>query len=215
MPDVQIDQALHGVYSLLDELQADVRIKKYLETIKATQNPLAQERKDLSARVHDLVINLQERLRDAIGEQPLRGCPNIFMPKQPLWAWNVRKIDKKDRLRLATYRPGQESNNITTALVLLHESEFAIVEVAGYNNNNDRRHRNTGYFDRYQYDILELEAEDLRIEDLVPCIETVIEACASHIQRSQKTAAETARVKTVFDALTATLANIGPAPTSE
>jgi hypothetical protein len=193
MPETA-ETALEGVYSLLDELMADPRLKTYFDHIKQTQNPLADARKELQGRTYDLITEIEKRLSAAIGDQPLRGCPNIFISKAPLWAWNVRKSNKREPLKLPVFNGAMEAK--ASSLVLLHESAFAVVEVTG-----KRRRGRNGLFDDFSYEIFELEEDDVRIEDVMPCVETVLEACAQHISRSEKTARETERVKKLFDAL--------------
>ena len=154
---------------LLDELSQLVQDQKWETFFAAFREkiaPLGASRKRLQEEVVATIHRLEDLLSGTLRDQPLKGSYNIFTSVMPLNAWNVRRQNKSDKLRLP-----RNDQHYPQALVLLPDGKFWIVEIT-YQRRVIR-----GYEEyQYMWELCEPLDEDFRIEDLRLCMETIVQA---------------------------------------
>ncbi len=198
------EQTIKHINSAVDALN------QHLKDVYTATDPLNQERQALHLEIVTAIHTIEDHLASTLNGSFLRGASNLLINdrrqryerngriiesvrRTKLFGWNVRRNNKTACIRIPA-----DIKEITTALVLIPEGAFAIAEVSLTAGLGD-------VLDRVRFEICDPDPEDFKIEDLSACIDTVVQACAQHVRKSERTSVETAKVKRLAEAVQDTL----------
>lgn len=166
----------------------------FFREIDQQAKPLAEDRAATQTQVHKVVSTIEGKLYRVLNGQILRGCPNLLTHDRPVYGYNVRKQQKSAKIQFP-----EADDDIVETLILTREGAFAIVEVTLDPLPPDRSP--APIQERLRAEFMDPEPDDIQIEDLYNILQTVVEACIKHVLHSQKTDANTKRVRELADSV--------------